>query len=51
MNDELFTQRDIDVDLADDWRRCFAISFRDENEMSRCHSNRRSYFRSLKSQR
>ena len=40
MNDELFTQRDIDVDLADDWRRCFAISFRDEKEMSRCHSNR-----------
>ena len=40
MNDELFTQRAIDVDLADDWRRCFAISFRDEKEMSRCHSNR-----------
>ena len=33
MNDELFTQRDIDVDLADDWRRCSIISFRDRKEM------------------
>ena len=40
MNDELFTQRDIDVDLADDWRRCSTISSRDKKEMSRRHSNR-----------
>ena len=40
MNDELFTQRDIDVDLADEWRRCSTIRFRDKKEMSRCHSNR-----------
>ena len=40
MNDELFTQRDMDVDLADDWRRCSTISFRDKKEMSRRHSNR-----------
>ena len=27
MSDELFTQRDIDVDLADGWRHCYAVKF------------------------